>query len=469
MPSKLQLDVNLWFLYLCLQKSDYKTIDFHAVGEAANINPPAARMRFTRLKKTIENGALNSPAGTLFPGGTEGTARLSSSSSRGKGKAQSSAAKSVKTLEKGKLSSKAKSNIPTSRVGYLHPKIAEPVVKVEIDDDLSCYSMGVGNNMNGIGEGDDEEDIPLAIRRRSMLARKRHAESNFRFQDDKRRKVGSGDENSALAIHTGFPISTGFGGTFNSDMEIVGVGPAGHSDGLDWVVPHYVPQPQNGYQISSDAANQPVLPQFNTASTDLPLRAWQDVINPFNSSQAPTENFQGNNWAQAIVPSQAAPSHISTSSHVEISPSDTISLSSTSSIDSPVIKPTVPKIAPLPQIDTFCTRYPGFQPAADDKWSWRQYQLPHIVITDMDPHSPRNRLSPHSSIAIGKTEKSVNNALFGSASAAFGRMPTMGGAQSHSNKENDVKRYLEVPWVPAEENPKGQNKTEFSKEPIVIE
>ncbi|KAL1998996.1 hypothetical protein VTN02DRAFT_5219 [Thermoascus thermophilus] len=60
MPSKIQLDVNLWFLYTCLQKSDYKTIDFNAVGEATNLNAPAARMRFTRLKKQIENGIFNS-------------------------------------------------------------------------------------------------------------------------------------------------------------------------------------------------------------------------------------------------------------------------------------------------------------------------------------------------------------------------------------------------------------------------
>jgi hypothetical protein len=26
MPSKIQLDENLWFLFICLQKSDYKTV-----------------------------------------------------------------------------------------------------------------------------------------------------------------------------------------------------------------------------------------------------------------------------------------------------------------------------------------------------------------------------------------------------------------------------------------------------------
>ena len=28
MPSRIQLDENLWFLYICLQKSDYKAVGF---------------------------------------------------------------------------------------------------------------------------------------------------------------------------------------------------------------------------------------------------------------------------------------------------------------------------------------------------------------------------------------------------------------------------------------------------------
>ncbi|KAG9245805.1 hypothetical protein BJ878DRAFT_398739, partial [Calycina marina] len=56
MPSKIQLDENLWFLYICLTKSDLKTIDFLAVGAATNLKPPAARMRYTRLRRQIESG-----------------------------------------------------------------------------------------------------------------------------------------------------------------------------------------------------------------------------------------------------------------------------------------------------------------------------------------------------------------------------------------------------------------------------
>lgn len=76
MPSKIQMDENLWFLFICLQKSDYKVvgadarcsalerllnsrqIDFAAVGEAAGLKAPAARMRFTRLKRQIQEGKL---------------------------------------------------------------------------------------------------------------------------------------------------------------------------------------------------------------------------------------------------------------------------------------------------------------------------------------------------------------------------------------------------------------------------
>ncbi|KAL1863532.1 hypothetical protein Plec18167_000626 [Paecilomyces lecythidis] len=59
MPSKIQQDVNLRFLYSCLQNSDYKSIDFRAVGGCAGIKAPAARMRFSRLKRQIEQGSMD--------------------------------------------------------------------------------------------------------------------------------------------------------------------------------------------------------------------------------------------------------------------------------------------------------------------------------------------------------------------------------------------------------------------------
>jgi len=41
-------------------------IDFNAVGEVANLKPPAARMRYTRLRRQIEGGTLMGTHGTPF-------------------------------------------------------------------------------------------------------------------------------------------------------------------------------------------------------------------------------------------------------------------------------------------------------------------------------------------------------------------------------------------------------------------
>ncbi|RPA90701.1 hypothetical protein L873DRAFT_397429 [Choiromyces venosus 120613-1] len=53
MPAKAPIDENVKFLFACLIRSDYKTIDFTRVAADFNINPAAARMRWSRLKKTI--------------------------------------------------------------------------------------------------------------------------------------------------------------------------------------------------------------------------------------------------------------------------------------------------------------------------------------------------------------------------------------------------------------------------------
>ncbi|KAF5872431.1 uncharacterized protein Bfra_005790 [Botrytis fragariae] len=71
MPSKIQLDENLVFLYICLQKSDMKTIDFAAVGQTTNLKSPAARMRYTRLKRQIEKGVIGANANINLGGGSD--------------------------------------------------------------------------------------------------------------------------------------------------------------------------------------------------------------------------------------------------------------------------------------------------------------------------------------------------------------------------------------------------------------
>jgi hypothetical protein len=42
-------------------------IDFTAVGASTNLKPPAARMRYTRLRRQIESGTLIGTHGTPFP------------------------------------------------------------------------------------------------------------------------------------------------------------------------------------------------------------------------------------------------------------------------------------------------------------------------------------------------------------------------------------------------------------------
>jgi len=46
-------------------------IDFNAVGQATNLKSPAARMRYTRLRRQIEGGTLIGTHGTPFSGVTE--------------------------------------------------------------------------------------------------------------------------------------------------------------------------------------------------------------------------------------------------------------------------------------------------------------------------------------------------------------------------------------------------------------
>ncbi|KAK5094562.1 hypothetical protein LTR70_004053 [Exophiala xenobiotica] len=61
MPQKLQVDESFAFLFMCIEASGCK-LDYKLIGEATDLNPAAARMRYTRLKKAVETG--------LFKGAT---------------------------------------------------------------------------------------------------------------------------------------------------------------------------------------------------------------------------------------------------------------------------------------------------------------------------------------------------------------------------------------------------------------
>ncbi|KMU84351.1 hypothetical protein CIHG_02136 [Coccidioides immitis H538.4] len=141
MPSKLQLDVNLWFLYICLQKSDYKTIDFSAVGQAANINPPAARMRFTRLKKAIESGALNSSTGTSLV--VEGAGSMPLSIGNRKGKAQPNAAKRAKATTKSKADKTQKDRLRKPELSFNRPHWISLIRRADLFKQHDWWRAGI--------------------------------------------------------------------------------------------------------------------------------------------------------------------------------------------------------------------------------------------------------------------------------------------------------------------------------------
>ncbi|PUU79339.1 hypothetical protein B9Z19DRAFT_1100871 [Tuber borchii] len=72
MPAKAPIDENVKFLFACLIRSDYKTIDFTRVAADFSINPAAARMRWSRLKKTIN---VDDIASSVLDGKKRRTAR----------------------------------------------------------------------------------------------------------------------------------------------------------------------------------------------------------------------------------------------------------------------------------------------------------------------------------------------------------------------------------------------------------
>ncbi|KAK2759151.1 3'-5'-exoribonuclease [Arachnomyces sp. PD_36] len=168
MPSKIQLDVNLWFLYLCLQKSDYKTIDFNAVGNEANLNPPAARMRFTRLRKQIESGSL---------AGTHGARETSTSPKKTKSAKAGKKASGKDPKEKSDPKEDPIKQEPAA-MGYYNntneiPEVEDldPHVKMETDEGFIGDTYGLARlYREGPGADDTDDDIPLAKKRRMASA-----------------------------------------------------------------------------------------------------------------------------------------------------------------------------------------------------------------------------------------------------------------------------------------------------------
>ncbi|KAL2819112.1 hypothetical protein BJX63DRAFT_27990 [Aspergillus granulosus] len=55
MPAKSYPESSVMLLYLCIVHSNLTKIDFNAVGETVDLTREAARLRYGRLKKQLEN------------------------------------------------------------------------------------------------------------------------------------------------------------------------------------------------------------------------------------------------------------------------------------------------------------------------------------------------------------------------------------------------------------------------------
>lgn len=113
-------------------------IDFNAVGQATNLKSPAARMRYTRLRRQIEGGTLFGTHGTPF-------AEKMPSEMRKRARAQ------PEVIEAGQPAVFAKASLPDHKI------------KSEPEDFSDWYETDSS-------EGDNfEDEMPLAKRRQDRV------------------------------------------------------------------------------------------------------------------------------------------------------------------------------------------------------------------------------------------------------------------------------------------------------------
>lgn len=124
-------------------------IDFNAVGDVTNLKAPAARMRYTRLRRAIESGTLTGTHGTPFQGGQEKPADAT------KKRRRSSLSEEVKA-QKGTWNEDDFAVIRTrsgSRIGRAINSKEEYMENLESDED-------------------SDDELPLVKRRASVLKRR---------------------------------------------------------------------------------------------------------------------------------------------------------------------------------------------------------------------------------------------------------------------------------------------------------
>lgn len=160
-------------------------IDFNAVGEATKLKAPAARMRYTRLRRAIESGTLIGTHGTPFQGGAD---KIAESQKKGK----MSTPLEQTTKEDGVLHDQAEVVELRSRPRRTqkHPNLKMEDATSSTDEDET--------------DGEYEEEVqPKKKRHTRTMARKRRKEASVvpdHLDPATETVVSSGEEEHARSV-----------------------------------------------------------------------------------------------------------------------------------------------------------------------------------------------------------------------------------------------------------------------------
>ncbi|EEH42026.1 hypothetical protein PAAG_03947 [Paracoccidioides lutzii Pb01] len=396
MPSKTQADVNLWFLYICLQKSDYKTIDFSAVGEAANLNPPAARMRFSRLRKAIESCAINATSAetTSAPASIE-------EKSKQQYKPRQSKPKEV-TLKKEE---------PLSPPGNSMKEAEVPNIEMVKSDMVKLFDQN--EYEANCGEIDDE-DVPLAIKRKASqcnASRKRQKPTNVSSITEIKNEPASSDGNIGLFYHTA--TDTHFP---NEISEIDGSSNMVKSEGTMELVYDF----HTDFNEETSDSRQRGIP-FRTLAppplnTTLQARI-PDYVSTSNNNKLASDGSQETRDSQ----NEQTKHDISFDSYLCPLPFRSTQMTHPCNTAAPFARPFTSTLGDIFSPDIGGANAP----------TWSRYQIPTITITDTDPYGLRNPLFPNSTNALDAVQANINGALFSPGSNAFA--PSYGSANRNDN------------------------------------
>ena len=156
----LKLPYSLFFPVFLKQILNPSKIDFNAVGEVTSLKPPAARMRYTRLRRQIESGTLI---------GTHGTPFIVTDGSKKRKKSLTQTTEGVKEGEEDEEDSVPKRKMVKSEGS---------IVKNEEDEYESDTSLE--------SDEESEDEIPLAKLRKNKLTNEIGLASAVDYQDQDR-------------------------------------------------------------------------------------------------------------------------------------------------------------------------------------------------------------------------------------------------------------------------------------------